>query len=97
MTATDPRYPDAVWVLVATELLAELGEWSQSVQAHVADEGIGHSPRYEMTFRTVKTEEQLREQWAAEFDQMGDNPGRMETFADQIWHQAAEMLRGGAA
>jgi hypothetical protein len=39
-----------VTVLVTTELLAEMREWSQPVQAMIVDDP-GHDPRYTMQFR----------------------------------------------
>lgn len=41
--------PPTVWVEVATELLAELGEWSEPVQVRV--ERIDPAGRCEMVFR----------------------------------------------
>jgi hypothetical protein len=39
-------------------------------------------------------ERQVRERIAAELDQLGDHPGRIESFADGIWWRAAEIARG---
>ena len=41
-----------VTVHVSTELLAELREWSQPVQAQIVDGGPSMNPRYTMNFRT---------------------------------------------
>jgi hypothetical protein len=41
-----------VTVHVSTELLAELREWSQPVEAQIVDGGPDMHPRYTMNFRT---------------------------------------------
>jgi hypothetical protein len=58
----------AVTVLVATELLGELGDWSQPVRVRV-DETPGTGTGYEMTFQTLYEDDD---------DDMRDARGRAE-------------------
>jgi hypothetical protein len=64
----------AVTVLVATELLGELGDWSQPVRVRV-DETPGTGTGYEMTFQTVDREAvQQLDQVRAAFQRWSGGP-----------------------
>jgi hypothetical protein len=54
VTAGPPR---TVWVEVATELLAELGEWSEPVRVRISD--LRPNGKVEMVFQKLDVAQQL--------------------------------------